>query len=174
MRPAVERAKLALLVFLAAVLQVTTFNSVELLGGTFDVLLVTLVVIALARGAVAGAALGFFGGLVVDTATLGTLGVSSLLLTLVGYWIGRYGETTGRGRAQALFASVAAATIAYGAAGLGLHAVLGEEVSVRRVLLEWLPPTVVLSLVIAAPLRALVNRVLRPQPASALTINPIG
>ena len=33
--------------------------------------------------------------------TLGTLGVTSILLTVAGYWAGRYGETTGRGRAYA-------------------------------------------------------------------------
>ena len=50
---------------------------------------------------------GFAAGLVVDTANLGTLGLTSLLLTLAGYWIGRYGETTGRDRFHAPFLSVA-------------------------------------------------------------------
>ena len=36
-----------------------------------------------------------------DLATFETIGVTSLLLTLTGYWIGRYGETTGRGRTYA-------------------------------------------------------------------------
>ena len=44
---------------------------------------------------------GFVAGLIVDVATLGTLGLTSLLLTLAGYWAGRYGETTGRSRAHA-------------------------------------------------------------------------
>ena len=57
-----------------------------------------LVSVALLRGAVTGAVTGFFAGLIVDVATLGTLGLTALLLTLVGYWVGRYGETTGRAR----------------------------------------------------------------------------
>ena len=50
-------------------------------------------------------------GLIVDVATLGTLGVTSLLLTLAGYWAGRYGETTGRGRAHAPLVATVAATV---------------------------------------------------------------
>ena len=46
-------------------------------------------------------------GLLLDTANLGTLGFTSLLLTLAGFWIGRYGETTARDRFHAPFTSVA-------------------------------------------------------------------
>ena len=66
-----------------------------------DLLLVTIVCVALAAGSVPGAAAGFAGGLLVDAMTLGTLGVTSIVLTLAGYWAGRYGETTGRGRRYA-------------------------------------------------------------------------
>ena len=78
-----------------------------------DLLLVTLVAVALLRGSVAGAVGGFFAGLVIDTATLGTLGLTSLVLTLAGYWIGRYGETTGRDRGHAPYLSVAVITVLY-------------------------------------------------------------
>ena len=95
-----EPAKAALLIFLAAILQVTIFSQIDILGGYPDVVLLTLVAIALLRGSIYGATLGFFAGLLVDTANLATLGVTSLLLTIAGYWIGRYGETTGRDRQQ--------------------------------------------------------------------------
>ena len=65
-----------------------------------DLLLVMLVAVALLRGSMFGAIGGFFAGLLVDTASLGTLGLTSLVLTIAGYWIGRYGETTGRDRAH--------------------------------------------------------------------------
>ena len=71
-----------------------------ILGATPDILLVTLVAVALVRGATTGAVAGFFGGLVIDIALLDTLGVTSLLLTLVGYWTGRYGETAPSGAAM--------------------------------------------------------------------------
>ena len=47
-----EPAKAALLVFVAAILQVTIFNEVDILGGYPDVVLLTLVAIALLRDAV--------------------------------------------------------------------------------------------------------------------------
>ena len=98
--------KVAALLFVAAILQVSIFSQVHVLGGVPDLLLVTLVAVALLRGAVVGACGGFFAGLLVDTATLGKLGLTSLVLTIAGYWIGRYGETTGRDRAHAPFLSV--------------------------------------------------------------------
>ena len=112
MRQLLEIAKVALLVFVAAILQVTLFSSIQILEGTPDVVLLTLMSIAFLRGSIYGAAAGFVAGLLVDTANLATLGVTSLLLTIAGYWIGRYGETTGRDRVHAPFVSVAVATIA--------------------------------------------------------------
>ena len=87
----IDAVKIAVLVFVAGVLQASVFSGADLLGGTPDVLLVALLGIALQRGAVAGAAAGFLGGLLLDIATLESLGVTSLLLTLVGYWAGRFG-----------------------------------------------------------------------------------
>ena len=67
-------------------------------------LLVTLVAVALLRGSIVGAAARLLRPACSSTpANLGTLGVTSLLLTIAGYWIGRYGETTGaRPRARAV------------------------------------------------------------------------
>ena len=74
MRVLVEPAKVGVLIFVAAILQVTLFSSAQILGGTPDVVLLTLVAIALLRGSVYGASAGFAAGLLVDTANLGTLG----------------------------------------------------------------------------------------------------
>jgi rod shape-determining protein MreC len=93
-----DNLALALIVFVAALLQVTLVASLDVAGGAADVLLLALLSIALLRGAVTGAIAGFFGGLIVDIVTLDTLGVTALLYALAGYWTGRYGETTGRDR----------------------------------------------------------------------------
>src|SRR5207244_13394570 len=82
---------------------------------------------SLRRGSILGAGGGFFAGLLVDTATLGQLGLTSLVLTIAGYWIGRYGETTGRDRAHAPFLSVAVVTVLYSFGLLLVHFVLGER-----------------------------------------------
>jgi rod shape-determining protein MreD len=98
--------KTGIVFFAAVVVQVTIASSVAPGGGTADLVLVTLAAVALLRGAVFGAIAGFYAGFLLDAANLETLGVSSLLLTLAGYWIGRYGETTGRDRAHAPLVSI--------------------------------------------------------------------
>jgi len=157
-----EPAKAALLIFVAAILQVTVFSQIDILGGYPDVVLLTLMAIALVRGSIYGAALGFFAGLLVDTANLGTLGVTSLLLTIAGYWIGRYGETTGRDRVHAPFVSVAVATVLVQLGALILHYMLGDDVSARTVLLDTLPSKVFLNLLLTLPVYALVRRLFPP------------
>jgi rod shape-determining protein MreD len=156
-----EPLKVALLVFAAAIVQVTIFSQLDILGGYPDVVLLTLVAIALLRGSIYGAASGFFAGLIVDTANLGTLGVTSLLLTIAGYWIGRYGETTGRDRAHAPFLSVAVVTVLYALGLLLVHFVLGERAPAGPVA-RGLVPAIVMNLILTAPVYALVRRLLRP------------
>ena len=158
---AVDGLKAAALLFVAAILQVSIFTQVHILGGVPDILLVTLVAVALLRGAMTGAVGGFFAGLLVDTATLGQLGLTSLLLTVAGYWIGRYGETTGRDRGHAPFTSVAVITVLYAFGVLIVHFVLGERAPAGDVV-RGLLPAIFLNLILTAPVYALVRRVLRP------------
>jgi rod shape-determining protein MreD len=159
-----DALKVGALVFLAAILQVSVFSSVDILRGTPDLLLVTLVAVALLRGSVVGAAAGFWGGLVIDTANLATLGLTSLLLTLVGYWVGRYGETTGHERSHAPFLSVAVVTLLYAVGALILHFVLGESAPARVVLLDTLFQRIGLNLILTLPVYVLVRRLLPPTP----------
>ena len=49
------------------------------------------------------------------------------MLTIAGYWIGRYGETTGRDRGHAPFTSVAVISVLYAFGLLLVHFVLGER-----------------------------------------------
>jgi len=158
---AVDGLKAAVILFVAAILQVSIFTQVHILGGVPDILLVTLVAVALLCGAMIGAVGGFFAGLLVDTATLGQLGLTSLVLTVAGYWIGRYGETTGRDRGHAPFTSVAVITVLYAFGVLVVHFVLGERAPAGDVV-RGLLPAIVLNLILTAPVYALVRRVLRP------------
>lgn len=156
-----DGVKAAALLFVAAIAQVSIFAQLHVLGAVPDVLLVTLVCLALLRGAVVGAVGGFFAGLVIDTASIGTLGLTSLVLTLAGYWIGRYGETTGRDRAHAPFLSVAVVTVLYQFGLLVMHFVLGESAPAGAVVRS-LVPAIVLNLILTGPLYALARRLLRP------------
>ena len=163
-----DGVKAAALLFVAAIVQVSIFSELHVFGAVPDVLLVSLVALALLRGSVVGAVGGFFAGLLVDTATLGMLGLSSLVLTLAGYWIGRYGETTGRDRAHAPFLSVAVVTVLYELGLLVVHFVLGESAPAGAVVRS-LVPAIVLNLIITAPIYALVRRLLRSAERDELT-----
>jgi rod shape-determining protein MreD len=158
--------RIALLVFLAALFQASVFSGLDILGGTPEVLLVTLISIALLRGSIAGAAAGFAGGLIVDVATLGTLGVTSLLLTVAGFWAGRYGETTGRDRAHAPLLAIVVITLLVGVAAYALNFLLGEDVSARQALVTTLLPTLGLNLIVGGPIYALCRWLLRPTDVS--------
>jgi len=167
-------ARGAALMFVAAILQVTLLTNLDVNHGAPDLVLVTLVSVALLRGTIFGAVAGFGAGLVVDTATLQTLGVSSLLLTIAGYWIGRYGETTGRDRTHAPFVSVAVVTILYSIGALVLHYMLGDPASAYRVLIQALPFQLLFNLLLTLPVHALTRRIFRPPPTGLEEVRLLG
>ena len=134
-----DGVKAAVLLFVAAIAQVSIFSQAHVFGAVPDFLLVSLVALALLRGSVAGAVGGFFAGLLVDTASLGTLGLTSLVLTLAGYWIGRYGETTGRDRAHAPLVSIAVITVLYQIAALVLRYLLGQAAPAHHIFVALAP-----------------------------------
>jgi rod shape-determining protein MreD len=159
---ALDAAKAAIVLFFAVVLQISIFSEIDIFGGRPDLLLVTLVMVALLRGAVFGAIAGFGAGLLYDMGTFGTLGFIALLYTLAGYWIGRYGETTGRDRSHAPVLSVAVVTILFAIGALMLHFMLGENAPARQVLVGSLFPTTIFNLLLAFPVYSAVRRILRP------------
>jgi len=144
-------------VFVAAMLQTVIVSSLVVGGGAPDLLLVVVISVGLIRGSVPGAVFGFFGGVVVDLVTLDTLGITSLVLTLAGFWAGRYGETTGRDRRFAPLAAVGAITVLASLFGFVLHYMLGEEVVARHALVTALLAALAWNLALALPVHALVR-----------------
>ena len=157
-----DAVKIAVLVFVAVVLQASIFAGADLLGGTPDVLLLVLLGIALQRGAVAGAVAGFLGGLLLDVATLESLGVASLLLTLLGYLAGRVGEAIGRDRRYAPLAAILAATVFVALGGYTLHYMLGADLLAERALVATLLPGLGLNLIVGVPVLSLCRVLLPP------------
>lgn len=153
--------KAALLLFIAVLVQVSLASAYTILGGNADLPLVILTAVALLRGSIFGAVAGFCTGLLLDTTTLSALGFTSLLLTLAGFAIGRYGETTGGERFHAPLVSIAVATVLVGLGALVLQFVLGESVPASTVL-SGLPAAVLLNTVLAwllfRPVRMLIPR----------------
>ena len=147
----------SVVVFMTAILQVVLVSSLVVGGGAPDVLLLVVVSLGLLRGSVAGASAGFAGGVVVDLLTLDTLGVTSLVLTLAGFWAGRYGETTARGRRVPPLLAAAVITVLAGVFAFVLRYLLGEDVVARQALVTSLAPTLLLNMVLALPVYALVR-----------------
>jgi rod shape-determining protein MreD len=152
--------KAALILFVAALLQLSVFTQYPPFRNG-SIVLVVLLAIALLRGSVFGAVAGFGAGLLLDIATLGTLGVTSLLLTVAGFWIGRYGETTARDRFHAPYLSVAVVTVLYAFGQLVLQFVLGEPAPAGLVA-HGLLVGLVLNLVLTLPVYALARRMFPP------------
>ena len=152
--------KAALVLFVCGLLQVAVLTEYRPFR-TASIVLVALLSVALLRGSIFGAVAGFGTGLMLDTATLGTLGITSLLLTVGGFWIGRYGETTARDRFHAPFLSVAVVTGLYLFGELVLEFVLGEPAPAGLVA-RGLPLALVLNLLLTLPVYALVRRLFPP------------
>jgi len=168
---ALDVLKAAVVFFVAVVAQVAIVSAFELGGGAADLVLVTLTAVALLRGSIFGAVAGFYAGFLLDTANLGTLGLSSLLLTLIGYWIGRYGETTGRDRAHAPLLAIAVVTVLYALGSLAMNYLLGEPVSARSGLVDALPVQILLNLLLTIPVYALCRRLFaRPGAGPAVEV----
>jgi len=153
--------RIAPLVFVAAIVQVTVLGGARLLWAEPDLLLVTIVCVALAAGSIPGAAAGFVGGLLVDVMTLGTLGITSIVLTLAGYWAGRYGETTGRGRRYAAPLAAFAISILAGFGAVALHFLLGEPVAARDALVTAVP-SAILAAVLALGVSRITGEIFEP------------
>lgn len=155
-----DGVKAALVLFVVALLQLAVLTEYSAFR-TASIVLVALLSLALLRGSIFGAVAGFSTGLLLDTATLGTLGVSSLLLTVGGFWIGRYGETTARDRFHAPFLSVAVVTGLFAFGQLALQFLLGEPAPAGLVV-QGLPLGLLLNLLLTLPVYALVRRMFPP------------
>jgi rod shape-determining protein MreD len=85
-------ARLVALGLIGCILQLTAVAQITVFGVPADLSPLLVVSVGLLMGSVPGALFGFCVGLFVDTALLQTLGISSLVLTGVGYGAGRLRE----------------------------------------------------------------------------------
>lgn len=155
-----DGVKAALILFVVALLQLVVLTQYSAFR-TASIVLVALLSLALLRGSIFGAVAGFGVGLMLDVATLGTLGVSSLLLTVGGFWIGRYGETTARDRFHTPFLSVAVVTVLFSFGQLALQFLLGQPAPAGLVA-HGLPLGLLLNLLLTLPVYPLVRRMFPP------------
>jgi rod shape-determining protein MreD len=154
-----DAIKAGVLILFAALLQVSIASTIEVAEGHPDVVLVLVIAIALLRGPVYGAVVGFWAGLVLDVVSLETLGLTSLLLTLVGYFAGRLGDVTTRSSAHPSLVAVALGTIGFAFGSAVVHFMLGSTLSASEFFLGVLLPTLALNMLLAYPLYGLCRRI---------------
>ncbi|MFT4049136.1 MAG: rod shape-determining protein MreD [Solirubrobacterales bacterium] len=84
--------RLVLVVGGAVLVQLAVIAQFRLFGVVPDIIPVLVVSIGLLGGSTAGATTGFIAGFLIDLTLVQTMGVSSLLLTIAGYFAGRMRE----------------------------------------------------------------------------------
>lgn len=139
------------LVVVGVIIQTTIAPHLVVLGAKPGLALVMIVCLALVRGPVWGATAGFATGLMIDVALMQTMGISSFLFTLAGYFSGRYGEGVDSGSWIPPLLTVFASTLVVqflNAVGMFL---LGVEASASFVLLRVVLPAAVLNSLLAPP-----------------------
>jgi len=154
--------RLTALAVIVVIVQVAAVSQIEVFGVPIDVSTVLVMSVGLLCGSVPGAVFGFGVGLLIDTALLQTLGITSLLLTLVGYGAGRLRELRdpAHGLTPMAVGAVAASVTTVGHAILQF--LLGAALPLSLLLLREILLAIVLSTLLALPVHALVRRVLLP------------
>jgi rod shape-determining protein MreD len=156
------RFALRLVAVIGVIVQMAALSQITFFGVPADLSPLLVASVGLLCGSVPGAVFGFGVGLLVDTAMMQTLGVTSLLLTGVGYGAGRLREL--RDPAHGLTPmAVGAAAAAFATIGyVILQFMLGTDAPVSLALVRQVLMTIVLDTLLALPVYALMRRILLP------------
>jgi rod shape-determining protein MreD len=141
-------------------LQIGVVSEVPVFGVNVDLSPLVVAFVGLLCGSTLGAAAGFAVGLLVDLALVQTLGVTSLIFTLIGFWSGRLRELRDP---QAALTPLLVGAIASAASLVGYSLVefmLGVDAPVSLELLRQIVLGIVVNAIVALPMWAIVRRVL--------------
>ncbi|HEV3284332.1 MAG TPA: rod shape-determining protein MreD [Solirubrobacteraceae bacterium] len=154
--------RIAALSVVVVFFQIGVVSEIPVFGVNVDLTPLLAVFVGLICGSTLGAVTGFAVGLLVDLALVQTLGVSSLIFTLIGYWAGRLRELRDPQAALTplLVGASAAAVSLVGYAVIEF--LLGVDAPVSLDLVRQIVVGVVVDSVAALPMWALVRRILEP------------
>jgi len=155
-------ARVGLLILLGVVLQISGLSQLQIMGSSPDLTPLIVGAVALWAGSVPGAVTGFFVGLLLDLALGQNVGSSSLVLSAVGYSVGRFGEL--RDPAHGLIAIPVGvmATAEYLVAFAAVSFMLETAPSISGLVVRDAVVTTILNAIIAVPVFGLVRRIIRP------------
>jgi len=154
--------RVALLILLGVVLQLSFFSEIDLLGSSPDVLPVLAVALGLLGGGVVGAVCGFALGLLTDSLLLQTLGVTSIVLLTVGYLAGRWRESFDITSALVPPLLTGALTLFGAAMFAAIQLMLGVEAPVSLLVVREILVKALLAALLAVPIYPFVRFILRP------------
>jgi rod shape-determining protein MreD len=155
-------ARIAVLVVVVVFVQIGVISELPVFGVVVDLSPLVVAFVGLLCGSTLGAATGFALGLLVDLALVQTLGVTSLIFTLIGYWSGRLRELRDP-QATLTPLLVGAAASALATVGYSLmEFLLGVDAPVSLELLRQIALGVVVNTIVALPMWAIVRRSLEP------------
>ena len=155
-------ARVVLLVIVAVVVQEAVISQISIFGVNADVTPLVVMAIGLLTGSLPGAIVGFFCGLLVDTLLVQTLGITSLLYIVIGYWSGRLRELRDPAHGLVPLGLGAAATAFAGIGMTIIQFLLGVNSPVSWLLAQQIFITVLVNTIIALPVYALVRRIITP------------
>ena len=160
--------RVGLLLVLALVLELAAVGQMGILGGHVDLVPLVVAAIAYYAGSIAGSASGFAMGFLLDLAAGQTMGASSLVLTAIGYGVGRFRELRDPAHGLMPIPVGAAATGGWVVAFAAVSFMLDVGATVSAVVIREMIMTVLLDTLLALPVFAACRRVLRP----SLVVDP--
>jgi rod shape-determining protein MreD len=162
-------ARVGFLLLLAVVLQLSGFSQIGILGGHADLVVLAVAAIAYYGGSVSGSAAGFTAGFLLDLLTGATMGASSLVLTAVGYGVGRFREVRDPSHGLMPIPVGAAATAAWVTAFAAVSLMLDIGARVSPLVLRDMVVTILLNALLALPVFTGTRKLLRP----SLAVDPL-
>jgi rod shape-determining protein MreD len=153
-------ARVAALSIAVVLFQIGVVSEVPVFGVNADLTPLLVAFVGLLCGSTVGAATGFAVGLLVDLMLLQTLGLTSLVFTLIGYWSGRLRELRDP---QAALTPLIVGAVAAASALVGyslMEFLLGVDAPVSLDLLRQIILGTVVDTIVALPTWAVVRRTL--------------
>lgn len=153
----------------AVILQLAGLGPMRFFGSVPDLIPLVVAAVAIYAGSTTGAAMGFGTGLLLDLAVGSTMGLSSLVLTAVGYGVGRYREVRDPAHGLMPIPVGAVATLGWVVSFAAVSFMLDVGATVSPLVFRDMFVTVVLNTVLAIPVFWVCAKILRP----SLAVDPL-
>lgn len=158
----------AILLIVCVVLQVSAVGQIGVLGSSANLVPLVVAAVALYGGSITGAAFGFAMGILLDLATGQAMGVSSLVLTAMGYAVGRFRELRDPAHGLIAIPVGTAATLGFVATFAAVSFMLDIGAKISPLIFRDMLVTTLVNGVIAIPVFAICRKLIRP----SLVVDP--